>query len=79
VGQRGDRSLGDLRVIGEAEVPKSIIPLGDSGTGKIHVAIAPAVLACQQGRRVRFTTLVALANKLQEAESRRELSRVVAR
>src|SRR5271168_4583355 len=58
---------------------ESIILLGDSGTGKTHLAIALAVLACQQGRRVRFTTLAALANELQEAESRRELARVVAR
>ena len=58
---------------------ESIILLGDSGTGKTHLAIALGVLACQQGRRVRFTTLAALANELQEAESRRELSRVVAR
>ena len=58
---------------------ESVILLGDSGTGKTHLAIALGVLACQQGRRVRFTTLAALANELQEAESRRELSRVVAR
>jgi len=35
--------------------------------------------AGQQGRRVRFTTLAALVNELQEAESRRELGRVVGR
>jgi DNA replication protein DnaC len=58
---------------------ESIILLGDSGTGKTHLAISLGVLACQQGRRVRFTTLAALANELQEAESRRELSRLVAR
>ena len=40
------------------------------GTGKTHSRIALAVCACQQGRRVRFTTLAALANELQEAESR---------
>jgi DNA replication protein DnaC len=38
-----------------------------------------AVCACQQGRRVRFTTPAGLANELQEAESRRELARVVGR
>lgn len=43
------------------------------------LGIALAVRACQQGRRVRFTTLAALANELQEAESRKELARVVAR
>ena len=58
---------------------ESIILSGESGTGKTHLAIALAICACQQGRRVRFTTLAALANELQEAESRRELARVVGR
>ena len=58
---------------------ESIILVGDSGTGKTHLATALAIRACTQGRRVRFTTLAALANELQEAESRRELNRVVAR
>jgi DNA replication protein DnaC len=49
------------------------------GTGKTMLATALAVCACQQGRRVRFTTLAALANELQEAEGRRELARVVGR
>ena len=50
-----------------------------SGTDKTHLAIALAVCACQQGRRVRFTTLAGLANELQEAESGKELARVVGR
>ena len=58
---------------------ESVILIGDSGTGKTHLATALAVCACQQGRRVRFTTLAGLANELQEAESRRELARVVGR
>jgi DNA replication protein DnaC len=57
----------------------SIILIGDSGTGKTHLCIALAVCACQQGRRVRFTTLAALANELQEADSSKELARVVGR
>ena len=57
----------------------SIVLVGDSGTGKTHLAIGLAVCACQQGRRVRFTTLAGLANELQEADSRRELARVVGR
>jgi DNA replication protein DnaC len=58
---------------------ESVILIGDSGTGKTHLATALGICACQQGRRVRFTTLAALANELQEADSRRELARVVAR
>jgi DNA replication protein DnaC len=57
----------------------SIVLVGDSGTGKTHLAIGLAVCACQQGRRVRFATLAGLANELQEADSRRELGRVVGR
>jgi len=58
---------------------EQVILHGESGSGKTHLATALAVCACQQGRRVRFTTLAALANELQEAESRRELARVVGR
>ena len=58
---------------------ESLILIGESGSGKTHLAIALAICACQQGRRVRFTTLAGLANELQEAESRRELQRVVSR
>ncbi len=58
---------------------ETVILIGDSGTGKTHLATALGICACQQGRRVRFTTLAALANELQEAQTRRDLARVVAR
>jgi DNA replication protein DnaC len=58
---------------------ESVIFIGDSGTGKTMLATALGVCACQQGRRVRFTTLAALANELQEAASNKELARVVGR
>jgi DNA replication protein DnaC len=58
---------------------ESVILIGESGTGKTMLAIALGICACQQGRRVRFTTLAALANELQEADSQRELARVIAR
>ncbi len=58
---------------------ESVILIGDSGTGKTHLATALGICACQQGRRVRFSTLAALANELQEAQSNKELARVVAR
>jgi DNA replication protein DnaC len=58
---------------------ESVILIGESGTGKTMLAIALGVCACQQGRRVRFTTLAGLATELQEADSRKELARVVGR
>jgi DNA replication protein DnaC len=58
---------------------ESVLFVGESGSGKTHLATALAVCACQQGRRVRFTTLAGLANELQEAQSGRELARVVGR
>jgi IstB-like ATP binding protein len=56
-----------------------VILIGESGTGKTMLATALGVCACQQGRRVRFTTLAGLATELQEADSRKELARVVGR
>jgi DNA replication protein DnaC len=58
---------------------ESVILVGESGTGKTMLATALGVCACQQGRRVRFTTLAGLATELQEADSRKELARVVGR
>ena len=58
---------------------ESVVFIGESGTGKTMLATALGVCACQQGRRVRFTTLAGLATELQEADSRRELARVVGR
>ena len=58
---------------------ESVVFVGESGTGKTMLATALGVCACQQGRRVRFTTLAGLATELQEADSRRELARVVGR
>ena len=58
---------------------EGVILIGESGRGKTHLATALGVCACQQGRRVRFTTLAGLATELQEADSRRELGRVVGR
>ena len=55
------------------------ILIGESGTGKTHLATALGICACQQGRRVRFTTLAGLATELQETDSRKQLGRVIAR
>lgn len=56
-----------------------VVLLGDSGTGKSHLLIGLGLAACEQGRRVRYTTTAALVNELGEAADERSLSRVVAR
>jgi DNA replication protein DnaC len=71
--------IGALAEGGWIDDRESVILVGESGTGKTMLATGLAVAACQQGRRVRFTTLAGLATELQEAESRRELARVVGR
>ena len=58
---------------------ESVIFIGESGTGKTMLATALGVCACQQGRRVRFTTLAGLANELQEAQGSQALARVLRR
>jgi len=58
---------------------ENVILLGESGTGKTHLATALAVAACHQNRRVRFVTLAGLANELIEAQDERKLARAVAR
>ena len=56
-----------------------IILLGETGTGKTHLATGLAVAACRQRKRVRFTTAAQLVNELGEAKNRSELNRVTNR
>jgi DNA replication protein DnaC len=58
---------------------ENVIFIGDSGTGKSHLATGLGIAACQQGRRVRFTTVAALVNELEEARDAHQLSRIVRR
>ncbi len=70
------RQLSEGGYIGRTE---PIILLGDTGTGKTHLAIGLAVAACRQRRRVRFTTAAEMVNELVEARHNNELNRVTAR
>jgi DNA replication protein DnaC len=56
-----------------------IILLGDTGTGKTHIATGLAVEACRQRKRVRFTTTAELVNELIEAKNQSELNRITNR
>jgi DNA replication protein DnaC len=48
---------------------ENILLLGNSGTGKTHIALALGLAACQRGHRVRFITAAALAGELIEARN----------
>ena len=50
---------------------ENVIAVGNSGTGKTHIALGLA--ACQRGMSVGFTTAAALAHELMEARDERRL------
>ena len=54
----------------------NIIALGNSGTGKTHVALALGLAACQRGLSVGFMTAAGLVHQLMEARDERRLLRL---
>jgi len=54
----------------------NIIVLGNSGTGKTHIALALGLAACQRGFSVAFATAAGLVHQLQEARDERRLLRL---
>lgn len=53
-----------------------VILIGNTGTGKTHLAIALAREACRQGYRVRFYTAAGLVHELLEAQESHILGRL---
>ncbi|MDP6301950.1 MAG: IS21-like element helper ATPase IstB [SAR202 cluster bacterium] len=51
----------------------NVIALGNSGTGKTHIALGLGLAACQRGLSVGFTTAAALVHELIEARDERRL------
>jgi len=54
---------------------ENVLLLGNSGTGKTHIALALGLAACQKGHRVRFTTAAAMVHELIEARDEKRLLR----
>jgi len=52
---------------------ENVLLIGNSGTGKSHLATGLAFAACQQGRRVRFFTATGLVTQLLEKREERQL------
>jgi DNA replication protein DnaC len=55
---------------------ENVIALGNSGTGKTHVALGLGLAACQRGLSVGFTTAAALVHELLEARDEKRLLRL---
>jgi len=56
-----------------------IIFIGDSGTGKTHLATGLCVAACRQQKRARFMTAAGLVNELMAAQHQQVLGRALQR
>ena len=52
---------------------ENVIAIGNSGTGKTHVALGLGLATCQRGMSVGFSTAAALVHELMEARDERRL------
>src|ERR1700687_291511 len=55
---------------------ENVIAVGNSGTGKSHIALGLGLAACQKGLSVGFTTAAPLVNDLHEARDEKRLLRL---
>ena len=56
---------------------ENVLLIGNSGTGKTHLATALALAACREGCRVRFFSVTGLVTSLLEAREDRGLERLL--
>ena len=54
---------------------ENVLAVGNSGTGKTHLAIALGLAACHEGRKVKFFTAAGLVSTLTEARDDKALLR----
>jgi DNA replication protein DnaC len=57
---------------------ENVIAVGNSGTGKTHIALGLGLAACQKGLSVGFTTAAAVVHELIEARDDKRLQRQLA-
>lgn len=56
---------------------ENVLVVGNSGTGKTHLATALAFAACAQGKKVRFFTVTELVRQLLEQREDRSLQKLL--
>jgi DNA replication protein DnaC len=72
-----EKLIRELMVGEYLERCENILIVGNSGTGKTHLASALGFAACMQGRKVRFFTVKALVTHLVEMSEQRQLERTL--
>jgi DNA replication protein DnaC len=72
-----EKLIRELMVGEYIERHENILIVGNSGTGKTHLANALGFAGCMQGRKVRFFTVKALVTHLIEMTEQRQLERTL--
>jgi DNA replication protein DnaC len=72
--QDGRVALPELKALAFLKERRNVILIGNSGTGKTHMAIAIGIRACEENYRVSFRTAAALINEMIEARNDSRLS-----
>lgn len=67
----------ELRVGEFIDRNENVLLIGNSGTGKTHLAISLGLAACHEGRSVRFFGVTSLVTQLLEAREERKLERML--
>jgi len=70
----GREAIPDLRKLNFLTERRNVILIGNSGTGKTHLAIAVGIRACEENYRVTFRTAAGLINEMVEARNENRLS-----
>jgi DNA replication protein DnaC len=70
------QTVSELAACDYIERNENVIAVGNSGTGKTHLAIGLGIAACRKGIPVRFITAASLVHELLEASDERRLLRL---
>ena len=70
----GREAIPALRELNFLTERQNVILIGNSGTGKTHLAIAVGIRACEENYRVTFRTAAGLINEMVEAQNENRLS-----
>lgn len=71
--QDGRKAIPALKALEFLKERRNVILIGNSGTGKTHLAIAVGIRACEENYRVAFRTAASLINEMVEASNKNRL------